>query len=844
METSKYSSIKSLVSEIKEEYFSSDNPHAFVPASAYDTAWLAMIPADNARKQNRPMFKNCLNWILENQKSGGFWGEIDEEGFSSIDALPATLVCMVALKTWNIGQKNIEKGLKFVNSNIEMLSEINDEDLPRRFVMVFPGMIALAQEAGIELVLPQRSGGAIANIFFRRQQILKKEELVDESQSCELPVLAYLESLTPTYNVDPRQIVSHLSDDGSLFQSPSATVSAYMATGDTNCRRYLESLVENCPNGGVPARYPADEELIELSMVDHLQRLGLAEHFNQEIDEILGKIDRNQKNSVKSKPMKTNILQPMKLYKDSLAFRLLRMQGYDVNPGKFCWFLNDAEILKHMEENCEKFITVMHSVYTATDLQFPGEYELEEARSFSKRILQKSIKPNWDHDFMHSKGLHNVVKHELKLPWIARLDHLDHRKWIEEYKSTPMWIGSDSFYRLPFLDDKKLMQLAVENYEFRQLIFKNELEELKRWSVKWGLSNMGFGREKTTYLYFAVATNIFQPINSTGRSIIAKAAIIVTVADDFYDMEGSLNELETLTDAIKRWDGKGLQGHSNTIFSVLDHLIEDIALKFETQERNEMREKLRDIWRETFDSWMVEKSWSHSGYIPSMDEYLKTGMISISAHMLALLASCFSNPRIQKAELKPTEYENITKLLMIIARLLNDTQSYEKEKADGKMNLVLLHLNENPEVCIEESIAYVNEIVGLKWKEFLKHVLMDGSDDMPKSCKRIHLACLKAFQMFFNSGNLFDSKTALVDDIKKAIYLPINDCEPMPLLKPQPLTINGTTKHRVPKVSASWNRAIKNPKTISMIKQSNIGKISINQTAKLHVPMRFSFCSI
>lgn len=64
---------------------------------------------------------------------------------------------------------------------------------------------------------------------------------------------------------------------------------------------------------------------------------------------------------------------------------------------------------------------------------------------------------------------------------------------------------------------------------------------------------MGFGREKTVYTYFAVASCSLFPHNSIMRLLIAKAAIIVTVADDFYDMEASLPELETLTLAVQRY---------------------------------------------------------------------------------------------------------------------------------------------------------------------------------------------------------------------------------------------------------------------------------------------------
>lgn len=63
---------------------------------------------------------------------------------------------------------------------------------------------------------------------------------------------------------------------------------------------------------------------------------------------------------------------------------------------------------------------------------------------------------------------------------------------------------------------------------------------------------MGFGREKTTYCYFAIASSIPLPYDSDIRMIIAKSAVVITVSDDFYDMEASLDELNSLTDAIGR----------------------------------------------------------------------------------------------------------------------------------------------------------------------------------------------------------------------------------------------------------------------------------------------------
>lgn len=86
-----------------------ENPSSFISASAYDTAWLAMI-SDPKENNEKPMFKSCLEWVLSNQRPEGFWGERDCHGNPTIDSLPATLACMVALKTWSLGQEHIEKG--------------------------------------------------------------------------------------------------------------------------------------------------------------------------------------------------------------------------------------------------------------------------------------------------------------------------------------------------------------------------------------------------------------------------------------------------------------------------------------------------------------------------------------------------------------------------------------------------------------------------------------------------------------------------------------------------------------------------------------------------------------
>ncbi|KAI3829311.1 hypothetical protein L1987_03431 [Smallanthus sonchifolius] len=596
MDTS-LASIHVLVTKLKEEMFSKEE--SFVSPSAYDTAWLAMIP--HPVEHDTPLFKGCLEWLVDNQTEEGYWGESVNGDLPAIDALPATLACMAVLQKWGLGAKNIEKGLKFIHANMVEMLDDQRHHLPRWFCIVFPATIELAESSGLELKFCDHTKSLTADIYNQRQQILCKEEIVDKR--LHLPLLAYLETFqSAKYHVDEETITKHLSEDGSLFQSPSATAQAYMSTRNQKCLEYLMSLVENCPNG-VPQKYPMDEQLVQLIMVDQVQRLGLSDHFSNEIDYILRKVYRNYVVQEHSLQHNNRNFMAEKLYKDSLAFRLFRMQGYNISPWTFCWFLQDYEMLNHLEDNYGQFTSLLYSVYKATDLMFFGETEVDDARSFSRKMLQKISTTKNIHDdniviFPNLMKVVNRIEQELSTPWIARLDHLDHRMWIEQNKEGPVWIGKASFYRLSCVHNIGLMQLALEDYKSRQLTYRNELEELKRWSKKWGLTEMGFGREKTLYCYFAVSASTSLPHDSLIRLLAAKSAILITVADDFFDMRGSLEELHFLIEAINRWDGEGLSGPSKVIFDVLDDHVREITKTLVLHGKIDLTEDFRDLQKE------------------------------------------------------------------------------------------------------------------------------------------------------------------------------------------------------------------------------------------------------
>lgn len=146
--------------------------------SAYDTSWVALVPSSSS--QNAPLFPQCVNWLLENQHEDGYWG-LDNHNHQSLmkDVLSSTLACIIALKKWGTGERQISKGqffslfclqfdvwkirgmmsvrkknagLRFIELNS---ASVTDETIqkPAGFDIIFPGMIEYARDLNLTIPL-------------------------------------------------------------------------------------------------------------------------------------------------------------------------------------------------------------------------------------------------------------------------------------------------------------------------------------------------------------------------------------------------------------------------------------------------------------------------------------------------------------------------------------------------------------------------------------------------------------------------------------------------------------------------------------------------------------------
>ncbi|KAI7743735.1 hypothetical protein M8C21_017704, partial [Ambrosia artemisiifolia] len=135
--------------------------------SAYDIAWIALIK-NVTESSSGPQFPSCLQWIVKNQLDDGSWGE---SVFSIHDRLINTLACVVALTSWNVHPNKCQKGLKFVNENMNKLGDEEDEHMLIAFEIVFPSLIERARKLKINV---SNDSSILKELYSRRELKLAK----------------------------------------------------------------------------------------------------------------------------------------------------------------------------------------------------------------------------------------------------------------------------------------------------------------------------------------------------------------------------------------------------------------------------------------------------------------------------------------------------------------------------------------------------------------------------------------------------------------------------------------------------------------------------------------------
>ncbi|PRQ55599.1 putative lyase [Rosa chinensis] len=184
---------------------------------------------------------------------------------------------------------------------------------------------------------------------------------------------------------------------------------ASMEAADSKSKKHVQDLKEELKRMIMaPTKRPSQK----LHFINHIQRLGVSYHFEDEIDQILQQVHREEEYD--------------DLCTTALSFRLLRQHGYNASCNMFNKFKDGDGKFK---ESLVNDVVGLLSLYEASHLQMPGEDLLNEALTFSTAHLMSAA-----HHLSSSSQLSKQVTHALYQPLWKGMPRIEARHHLSIYQ--------------------------------------------------------------------------------------------------------------------------------------------------------------------------------------------------------------------------------------------------------------------------------------------------------------------------------------------------------------------------------------------------------------------------
>ncbi|KAM0863697.1 hypothetical protein ACQ4PT_044421 [Festuca glaucescens] len=356
-----------------------------------------------------PCFQQCVEWILQNQQRNGSWGLNHLDSTVNKDLLSSTLACVLALKKWSVGREHIRRGLHFIGSNFTLAMDEQTAS-PIGFNITFAAMVSLAIEMGLEF--PVRQAHVDGILHFRDMEL---ERLVRDKSYGREAYMAYVAEGLGNL-LDWNEVMKFQRKNGSLFNSPSSTAAALVYNYDDKALQYLNFLVSRF----VPTVYPTSI-YCQLLMVDSLEKMGISQHFYNEIKGIL--------DVTYSLWLQRDEEITLDVTTSAMAFRHLRMNGYDVSPDQ----LSHVVEISNFRNSLQGYLNDTKSIlelYKASKVSVSeNEFLLDDIAYWSGSLLTEKFLS----DGGKTRPIFREVEYTLKFPFYATMERLDHKRNIEYF---------------------------------------------------------------------------------------------------------------------------------------------------------------------------------------------------------------------------------------------------------------------------------------------------------------------------------------------------------------------------------------------------------------------------
>ncbi|KAK4718669.1 hypothetical protein R3W88_017007 [Solanum pinnatisectum] len=431
--------------------------------------------------------------------------------------------------------------------------------------------------------------------------------------------------------------------------------------------------------------------LQKLVLIDAMQRLGVAYHFDNEIETSIQNIfDASKWNDDN-------------LYVVSLRFRLVRQQGHYMSSDVFKQFTNQDGKFK---ETLTNDVQGLLSLYEASNLRVRDEEILEEALTFTTIHLE-SIVSN-----LSNNSLKVEVTEALKQPIRKTLPRVGARKYISIYEN------NDAHNHL-------LLKFAKLDFNVLQKLHQRELNELTRWWKYLDFANkIPYARDRLVECYFWILGVYFEPKYSRARKMMTKVLKITSVIDDTFDAYATFDELVPFTDAIQRWDANAIDSISPYMRPIYQALLDiysemEDVLSIECKYRvyygkHEIKKIVRAYFKEA--QWLND-----ANYIPKYEEHMEISLITAGYMMGATNCLVGVEEFISKDTFEWLMNEPlIVQAASLISRAMDDIVGHEDEQKRGHVASIIECYMKEYGASKQEAYAKFKKDVTNVWKDINK----------------------------------------------------------------------------------------------------------------------------
>nr|GEU62861.1 (E)-beta-farnesene synthase-like [Tanacetum cinerariifolium] len=479
----------------------------------------------------------------------------------------------------------------------------------------------------------------------------------------------------------------------------------------------------------IRASNEASQDIKVLQLIDVVQRLGVAYHFEKEIEESL----QNIYVTYGDKWINYNNIESL-----SLWFRLLRQHGFNISsvkglppPSYSCVtdiFENHRDEIGNFQESLCNDPQGMLALYEATYMRVEGEEVLEKALEFTKIHLGIISK-----DPFCDSSLRTEIEKALKQPLRRRLPRLEAVHYIPIYQQKAS-------------HNEALLKLAKLDFNVLQEMHKDELSQICKWWKDLDIRNkLPFVRDRLIEGYFWILGIYFEPQHSRARIFLMKTCMWLIVLDDTFDNYGTYEELEIFTQAVERWSITCLDElpeYMKLIYQVQFNVHQKMEESLEKEGKAYQIHYIKEMAKEGTRSLLLEAKWLKEGYMPTLEEYMSNSLVTCGYALMTARSFVARNDDIVTEDVFKwvAAHPPLVKATCTILRLMDDIATHKEEQERGHIASSIECYRKETGASEEEACKFFSKQVEDAWKVINRESLRPTDVPFPLLTPAINLA--------------------------------------------------------------------------------------------------------